>query len=276
MDNARLGTPGSISLMRNIARRYQQFFPTILTNDYSPDRFHFRHIMDPETNTSIRAFASGLFGEDESQYVIYETVPDFDWFLYPKYNCPALAEETANQHQREAFQLGPEIEEMAEQVNRKLGFHGSNQLSLSKIFLLWKICILETGESIELSNSTIGEDVPWCSAFSMAHHLLLEYDSDLRYFYLAGYGVRNQRLVENLNCGLMQDLLKHMQSDNTDQTARIYVTHSQMLLALLVTFGSFRDTSPITQHNFAQQTTRQWLTSLIIPNAGNIVVVRYK
>lgn len=275
IENAAIPTEGNRVGMRNIARRLQEYFPTILTKDYSPERFHFRHASSLPTNASIRAFASGLFGENEAENVTFENVPVIDSFLMPISFCPALTQETANQHQLNAFREGPEFEEMMEQVNRKLGFHASNKLSIDRVLAMSEFCRRETMEQFALNNPDA--DIAWCAPFSIAHFQLLEYFTDLRYFYLAGYGVRNQRLVENLNCGLVQDLLTLMQSnDNIDQSVRVFVTHSQVIHALMVAFGTFRDTWLIHQHNFAQNSARHWLTSLITPSAGNLIVVRYE
>jgi len=106
------------------------------------------------------------------------------------------------------------------------------------------------------------------------HHLLLEYMEDLGHFYFSGYGVRNQRLLENLNCGVMQDLLNHMQS-NSEQRARIFVSYTQEVQSMIVLLGSFRDVWPMHQHNYAQQSGRHWLTSLIASFGSNLSVVRY-
>lgn len=198
-------------------------------------------------------------------------------FLFPTQFCPAYTEEIANQPYQNALRRGPEIEEMVEQVNRKLGFHGSHQLSFDRVFVMWEWCRRETGDRFDLSDSEIGEEVAWCAPFSIANHLLLEFDTELAYFYSGGYGIRNQRLIENLNCGLVQDLLTFMQSnDDTDQTVCVFASNSLVLMTLMVTFGSFKDTWPLHQHNFAQQTARHWLTSLITPRSGNVAVVRYE
>lgn len=89
-------------------------------------------------------------------------------------------------------------------------------------------------------------------------------------------GVGNQRLLENLNCGLVQDLLKHIDDDENNNSSRIFVSYAQEIMAMLVTLGSFRDTWPLHQHNYAQQQSRNWLASVIAPFAANFVVVRYK
>lgn len=96
IENASLTTEAGVVAMQNIARRYQQHFPDILTDTYSPNRFHFRHTITERTNTSIRAFASGLFGEAGSQNIVYEDVPENDWFLRPFDFCPAFTEEVGN------------------------------------------------------------------------------------------------------------------------------------------------------------------------------------
>lgn len=177
--------------------------------------------------------------------------------------------------QRNGWQLGPEIQEMVEQINRKLGFHSSNQLTFGMILSMWEWCVFETSTTFELSGSETGGDAPWCAAFSVRHHLLLEYWADLGHYYISGYGVSNLRLLENLNCGLLQDLLGLLTSDDRkDQTARVYLTETQQIQLMLVALG--RDVWPIHQHNYAQQTGRAWKTSLIAPLGSNFAVVRYE
>lgn len=263
--------------MQNIARRYQQAFPNILTETYSPERFLFRHTNTERTNTSLRAFATGLFGEAGAQNVIYEDVPDFDWFLRPFDFCPAFSNETADWFlPQQAFLNGPEVAEMMQEVNAKLGFQLA-PLNFNTVFDMWNWCRFETATRFEQSESELGPDAPWCAAFSVSHHLLLEYSDDLGHFYGSGYGVRNQRLLENLNCGVMQDLLNHVQSNSdSDTLARFFVSYTQEVQSILVALGSFRDTWPLHQHNFAQQSSRHWLTSIIGAFGSHFSVIRFE
>lgn len=278
LQNASLITEAGVLAMQNIARRFQQVFPDILTETYSPNRFHFRHTETDRTNASIRAFAAGLFGQTGAQNVVYEEVPDRDWLLRPFDFCPDFRTEVENwDAQREAFRQGPEFEEMLSDINRKLGFHGSiPALSFDTIYKAWEWCRYETSSTFELSDSETGGDSVWCAPFSVADHMLFEYFEDLGHFYFSGYGVRNQRMLENLNCGLMQDLLNLIDSDdNDDNVARIFVSYTQEIQSMLVALGSFRDTWPMHQHNYAQQSARNWLTSLIAPHSSNLAVIRY-
>lgn len=278
MANASLSTDASGIAMRNIAKRFQQMFPDILTETYSSDRYHFRHTDTERTNASIRAFASGLFGLSGSQNVVYEDVPERDWFMRPFDFCPEFREDVENYDaHEEAFIQGPEIQEMLGDVNRKLGFHGTNRLNFDTVFVMWEWCRYEIGSTFEFSDSEIGGDSVWCAPFSVSQHLLLEYLEDLGHFYFSGYGVRNQRILENLTCGLMQDLLSLINSDsNDDAVARIFITYTQELQSMLVSLGSFRDVWPLHEHNNAQQLARHWLTSLIAPQASNLAVIRYE
>lgn len=187
IENAGLLTDSGVFAMQNISRRFQELFPDILPETYTPARFHFRHTGSPRTNDSIRAFATGLFGAAGAANVVYEPVPENDWFLRPFDFCPAFNEENADfLRQRDVFENGPEITEMIEQVNAKLGFRASNRLSFQQIFTMWNWCRFKIASTFESSGSETGAHCPWCAPFSVEHHLLLEYYSDLGIFYYSG------------------------------------------------------------------------------------------
>lgn len=275
LDVAEINTVAGWTAMQNIARRFQQFFPTVLPNVYSQKQYLFRHVSYQRSQASMRAFSDGLFGEGFYPNVTFEPVPERDWFMRPIDFCPAFRNEVANQTQQAAFEKGPEVEQMLLEVNRRLGFSGAHSLGLDKILIMWEWCRFETASNYELS--TVSPDSTWCAPFTSNHHAVLEYHQDLHFYHFTGYGVRNQRLIENLMCGLVQDLLNHIQSNNSsDQTVKIYGTDGQMLQAFLVTLGAARDELHLHQHNFAQQSFRHWKTSFITTNAANIAVVRYE
>lgn len=74
--------------------------------------------------------------------------------------------------EQEAFDNGPEFQEMLEQVNRKLGLFGSSQLSSREVRTIWDFCKFYQGW-----DSTTPS--PWCAAFSIANHAVIEYFEDL-------------------------------------------------------------------------------------------------
>lgn len=276
VENAAMLTRSGVIGIQNIAKRFQQSFPNVLPDTYTPARFHFRHDASPRTNATIRAFASGLFGDVGAENVIYEPVPEVDWFLRPFLYCPAFDEESADwERQRLAFRNGPEMQEMIQQVNSKLGFRGSNQIDFFDIYTMWTWCRFKVAMNFEESNSETSVHSPWCAAFSINHHLLMEYQEDVGSYYRSGYGMPNQRMLENLSCGVLQDMVRHLQSNDTT-TARVFIAYFHEIQAMLVALGTFRDVWPLHQHNFAQQSARQHLSSLITPFSANVAVIRFE
>lgn len=278
IENAGMSMEAGGIAMRNISRRFQQAFPDMLTSTYTPARYHFRHISDSRSNVTIRAFAAGLFGEAGAENVIYEPIPERDWFLRPLQFCPLFNEESSDYNrERWAFGDGPEMQEMIQQVNEKLGFRGSDQLTLDQTVDMWMWCRFKVGTTFETSNSDIGANSTWCAPFSVANQLVIEYWLELVFYHRNGYGLRNQRLLQNLNCGVLQDLLRHMQSENgVDGAARIFVGDVSSIHILLVALGAFRDVWPLHRHNYAQQLDRRWRESLITPFNANLAVIRYE
>jgi multiple inositol-polyphosphate phosphatase / 2,3-bisphosphoglycerate 3-phosphatase len=156
------------------------------------------------------------------------------------------------------------------QVNAKLGLQGTDQLSGQDIRVLWDICRFEKKLDLTIPAA-------WCAAFSVANTQTLEYWADLEYYHRNGYGNPNHRLIENLSCGLMQDMLRYLQSnDVNEERARVYGTHSTSIQLLVVALGAFEDENPLTRHNFAQNVPRMYKTSWISPMAANLAVVRYE
>lgn len=82
VDTADLLTVSGWDIMKGVAQRYQQVFPTLLPTTYSRANYSFRHTDRQRSQGSIRAFADGLFGQFET--VQFETVPTDDTFLRVK------------------------------------------------------------------------------------------------------------------------------------------------------------------------------------------------
>ena len=263
--------PAGWNELQGLAQRYQEAFPSILSSNYTPNDYFFRSTYKQRTRNSLNAFSDGLFGVNAHQQVVFEDVPDPDPFLSPHDNCPLYDEATDIRIEQRAFLEGPEYENMLTQVSEKLGFFGSNTLRAVQVDVLATICKFE---QIWDTNSTS----PMCAAFSIANHQVLEYHEDLDYYYRVGYGYSEYRtLFENMNCHLMQDMLRFLQSnDPTDHKARVFSSHSSVLQLILVTFGVFEDEVGLTRHNFAQQAFRLWKSSLVAPMATNLAVIRYE
>lgn len=260
--------------LQNIARRFQDAYPDMLPREYSPSQYHFRHFSAVFSNQSARAFASGLFDDTEAENVVYEPVPSVDWLLRPFGYCPLFTAALAEQgdYEKLAFVNGPEVQQMDREINEKLGFRGMSRLDHVQIDMMWQLCRFQMANTF-----ATGAHSPWCAPFSVAHQQLLVYLEDVQFYYRTGYGFRNRRLQENMVCGILQDLVLHMRSDNdSDQKARIFFSYLSEMQSMLVALGAFRDVWEINQYNYAQQANRQWYTSLFTSFGANIVVVRYE
>lgn len=175
---------------------------------------------------------------------------------------------SSNFGERNAFREGVDFQQTLDQVNRKIGFSGSNQLPMNDVLTLWNLCRFEKAWSLD-------EPSAWCGAFSIADNAVLEYADDLGHYYSSGYG-GDERLFVNINCHALQDLLQFIQSNSTDDhLARVFITHSNTLRLFLVSLGAFRDDIVPTRHNFGQKAFRAWRTSLISSMATNFAVVQH-
>ncbi|CRK92187.1 CLUMA_CG005701, isoform A [Clunio marinus] len=202
--------------------------------------------------------------------VDFAVAPERDLLLVPYENCDLYNDVIRVFVEQLAFADGPEFQEMLTQVSAKLGFHGAQQLRSDEIETLMNICKYEMLWDVESPSAM-------CSAFSVGNHQVDEYHKDVDSYFRYGYGYTDYRtLFENLNCHLIQEMLRFLKSNlRTNHVARIFNGHLVSLKMILVTFGAFEDENPLTRHNFAQQAFRQWKASIISPMGANLGVIRY-
>lgn len=258
------------NIVKNLARRYQRAFPTLLPSVYDRSRFTFRHTDRQRTQATVRAFADGLFGENAYRFVFFPDPPNPDALLRPHDNCPLYDQASNTQAERDRWQNSAEFQGTLTRVNDKLGLTGGQRLTARQMRTMWELCQFHQLWYPEI-------DGPYCGAIDAFDNLRLEYFEDIDAYYTAGWGLNPVRLAENLNCPLMQDLLGFLTSNNADDdTVRIYSTHQTAFQLFLVSLGVFGNDPPLLATNFAQQANRQWVTSRLAPMATNIVAVRYK
>lgn len=156
--------------LRNLATRLQTAFPTIFPSNYVQSEFRFRHTYRERTADSARAFADGLFGHTN---IVLDDIPDQDRLLRPVDTCRLYDEWATNFGERNAFRQGPDFRAMVDQVNRKLGLLDADRLTVSEVLTTVDYCRYEKfWEDSGIS--------PWCAAFSLANHQVIEYNVDLQ------------------------------------------------------------------------------------------------
>lgn len=263
-------TVGGWNVVKELAERYQRYFPTLLPRQYTPQNFIFRHTDRQRTQATVRAFADGLFGEGAWQGVNIQAPPNPDPLLRPHDDCPAYTQASNTEVVRGQWQNSAEFQTTLTQINDKLGLTGGQRLSARQTRTMWEICQFEQLWYPQ-------QLPPFCGAISPFNNIRLEYFEDIDAYYTAGWGLDPLRLGENLNCHLMQNLLQFLTSSNPNlETVRIFSAHQTSFQLFLVSLGVFGSDLPLVPGNFFQQANRQWMTSRLAPMATNIAVVRYK
>lgn len=156
--------------MRNLAIRLQRAFPQALPTSYNQSLFRFRHTAFERTVDNLNAFANGLFGHST---VVYDPVPTPDRLLRPIDSCTLYSNWTQNFGERDGFRNGVDFLQMMDDVNRKLGLAGPQQVSIDQLIALTEFCRFE-------QSWTPSVDSPWCAAMSIANHAVFEYMTDLQ------------------------------------------------------------------------------------------------
>lgn len=269
VENAYTFSEASVVQMQNIARRYQQIFPTLLTETYSPERFHFRYTnrtSDYRTNSSTRAFVAGLFGENEATRVIYADIPDTDWLLRPFSFCPLFA--------------GDRMKGSHSYKDRNLKRCKSKSTeNLASRDRIGSICnkFSRCGNSVPLKRRPT-LNFPSRQSETMLHGayrspslIIFCWNMQQTWHYSMWVGTG----LQNSFCSLAQDLLSHLQSDD-EKRVRHFVAYGEQLQGFITTLGLFRDFWPMHRNNFVQQSARYWMSSLISPNAGHLAVILYE
>lgn len=248
------------------ARHYQQAFPRLLNNIYTPEHYKFRYTDTERTNTSYRAFVAGLFGHNAADRISIPPIPVPDTLLKPYDQCSTWKnnDQDANNPNSEVakFLKSSEFQKLIGDVSKRLGFKYS--LDANQIETIWDMCRYEQAWSI--TNLS-----PWCIAFTPRQVTLLEYKEDLKYYYKAGYG---RMLNSKIPCELFKDLITHFDSTANPKVAA-YFSHSDLINTFVVALKAFKDDSPLRADNFDAMKNRKWQTSKIDPFAANIIAVKY-
>lgn len=110
-------------------------------------------------------------------------------------------------------------------------------------------------------------------AFTKSHVKILEYSSDLSYYYEVGFG---SPMAKNLPCLLIQNMLEYLVDEDKNLKVVAYFSHSASVNLLLNAMGAFEDAQPLRADNFELMSDRQYRTSYNSPFTANIAAVKYE
>ncbi|XP_070070518.1 multiple inositol polyphosphate phosphatase 1-like [Drosophila takahashii] len=216
------------------------------------------------TNASFKAFVEGLFGTNNS--ALAAETPKPDMLLRPFEKCQNYLDFPYKNEGSEffKFQHSELYNDTLANISTRLGF--DNPLDVTDIKLIYDMCRFDQAWNVESKSA-------WCGAFLPEDVTVFEYLDDLNYYYGYGYGFPKSG-KDKLNCNLVQDLLKRLNSTVSPHVVA-YFGHSTGLLYLLVALGFQKDNTHLTADNYGNMTNRLWKSSRIDPFAGNLMAVKY-
>lgn len=242
---------------------YQKIFYDLIGSVYNSQEFLFRHTNTQRTQASYKAFAEGFFGPGAFNNINLPSPPSNDTLLRPYDSCPTWKKTEADQKELKKFQESSIYIKMLSDVSLRLGFQYN--LTVEQVNTMYDMCRYE--QAWYLDNIST-----WCAAFTPDQVKILEYASDLKYYYKTGYG---NGINSNIPCELMSDMVKQLES-TSNPTTIAYFSHSAMLQTFLVALGVGKDNEALRSDNFEQMSQRNWRTSDLSPFSGNLAAVKYE
>ncbi|XP_036392752.1 multiple inositol polyphosphate phosphatase 1b [Megalops cyprinoides] len=120
---------------------------------------------------------------------------------------------------------------------------------------------------------------PWCNLFDEMDAKVLEYANDLKQYWKRGHG---HDINRKSSCTLFHDVFSRLDRaaneirfGHVTEAVAVQVGHAETILPLLSLMGFFKDETPLTSENYAEQQNRSFRTSRIVPYAANLVFVLY-
>ncbi|XP_046397097.1 multiple inositol polyphosphate phosphatase 1 [Ischnura elegans] len=256
--------------MQDLAERWLNRLPSLLTENYDNSSYEFRHTATQRTALSARQFATGLFGRYKAAHVWYPEAIARDPLIRFYKLCPRWKKDVdknpASLTEKMLFQRGPEIQGVLKRVSDKLGFPS---LTYHDVHLMYVTCGFETAWS-KKSRS------PWCAPFSEEDLKVMEYNEDLEYYWIDGYGYE---INYKQACPPLKDLLDRFRSralgKDSQKKGIFYFTHSGTLLKLISRLGLYKDEEKLRSDNFSLL-KRKWRTSELDSFGTNLAFILFK
>ncbi|KAJ4432670.1 hypothetical protein ANN_21293, partial [Periplaneta americana] len=272
-DEKRLAHEGEDEMVE-LAERFQNRFPQILSEIYTNLTYKFRYTATQRTTESARHFTIGLFGRRVSRHV---------WFPEAIYRDPILRfyklchrwrmevdKNPLSMREKVKFEDGPEMVSALKDISSRLGFNET--INIRDAFLIYITCSFETAWDHRARS-------PWCAAFSETNMKVFEYAEDLEYYWIDGYGYN---ITYRQACPPIKDMLQHFQVEempDREHKARavVYFTHSGTLLKIMAHLGLYKDEEVLLHNNFnILNDKRKWRVSQVDSFGTNLAFVLFR
>ncbi|XP_076856349.1 multiple inositol polyphosphate phosphatase 1b [Brachyhypopomus gauderio] len=260
---------------RYLAIRLAKTFPTLISRDnLLGNRIEFMTSSKHRCVDSIKAFQEGLHqhwdvqGLNFTHYVNDSLMRFFD-------QCRKFVEDVENSKtalkEVEIFKTSVEMDGVRRKMASRLQIPHT-LITPDLVEAAFFLCAYEL--AIKSENS------PWCSLLDEEDAEVVEYKSDLKQYWKRAYGYDINR---KSSCSLFHDIFRRLDEASysyrrgeVTKAAAVQVGHGETLLPLLSLMGFFRDETPLTAENFAEQRGRRFRTSRIAPYAANLLFVLHE
>ncbi|XP_060852702.1 multiple inositol polyphosphate phosphatase 1-like [Rhopalosiphum padi] len=257
-DEDRLNTQGVNDLL-SLGSRLQSLYKDIFNQPYNPNIYRVLSSPKERSKDSAFYFLKSAFNVNVTDIPLINS-DDI------KLNISKFENKHDNKEFKK-FRYSTHMQEVVVRVSKILGL--DRNLTYNTIKAMYDSCRFE--RSVNLNSHPA-----WCAVFSQKDLEVFEYDEDLKYYYLNGYG---DSYNERLGCPIVKDLMNNFKYKSQTQLGPkgvFYFGHSSNVFSAIVRLGFARDTSPLLSSNFEDMRNRKWKTSYLSPFASNLMAVLYE
>jgi len=247
---------------RGLGSRWINRLPTILDD---PELIQTRATYWQRTYGSAEAFLEGAY---PGQNVTFPHIMDTDMLLRFWDFCPAYLYGVDHNNrtfvEEYKFFASPAWQEMIADVSRRVGVEVTHE----DVWMAWALCRYDLAEF-----PNVHEHIsPWCAIFSDENMKMFDFNDDLVFYQLGGYGhdinwKMTKPLVEEMKMRFID-----MSSGSNEKKAYLYFTHSEAVNTMLPVFGLYRDPEPLTADMWPSD-SHLWQTSKMLAFSHNIALV---
>uniref|UniRef100_A0A182S7F2 2,3-bisphosphoglycerate 3-phosphatase n=1 Tax=Anopheles maculatus TaxID=74869 RepID=A0A182S7F2_9DIPT len=244
-----------------LGQRIRKRFGKSVPERYDGNVFRFKFTKTERAEYSARNFTRGLFGRDET--IDYPEALRRDPVLRFYKGCEKwkrqVKENPYSYREMDRFGSSKEMRSVIEKLSKRIGMF----VSPEEAHAIYQTCAFETAWS--------ERDIsPWCLLFDKESISTMEYNEDLKYYWIDGYGYE---LTYRQACSAFNDLFASME-ENDGPNFTFYFTHSGTLLKSIAFLNLYKDNEPLTAQHYRYK--RKWRVSHIDAFGSNLYFVLYK
>ncbi|XP_053670088.1 multiple inositol polyphosphate phosphatase 1 [Anopheles nili] len=261
LEDAKLLVREGADELYNLGDRIRKRFAQLMPESYDETIFRFKYTKTERAEYSARNFTRGLFGRDE--LIEYPEALGRDPVLRFYKGCDkwkkTVKENPYSYREVDRFGGSKEMRSVIERLSKRIGTFVSPEEARA----VYQTCAFETAWNERYIS-------PWCLLFDKESITTMEYNEDLKYYWIDGYGYA---LTYQQACSAFTDLFASFDNVQSSQFT-FYFTHSGTLLKSMAFLNLYKDDEPLTANYNRHK--RRWRVSHIDAFGSNLYFALYK